>query len=444
MIFTCVAATFREGVDVCVIGAGPSGVQAAYTAEEKGLTTALFEKNMYIGGKTKTVLTNSPVPYAMGAALYNIGEYQSLQDLLDKFNVSPSDVAGTPRTFYDKNGQTVPSPPPTYELMAGIQKYVAIRGALANDLDNPSGLMSDYNPNLNVSLMQWLIDNDLLVLYPLFWFYFTTYGYGHPSDVPAVFPLKYLPSQYFLDFVNINSGSSWRYLNFQSLLEKMALSLAGPVFLSTEIEHVAYGSKHNIIKYRVGECDLQSMKCGSTIIAFPPTTSAMMMFTPPKVKDALTGLFGEVKTFSYHTYLYKDEGDFAQSRAAAYRLPEVSSLPDMPAENLLYFKQQFFNESSVVAYYLSPSAKSSAEAMEESMESYGKKIGENVTADLIEDSNDWVYFPHVSKDSLDGAFYSRFNEFQGDANQYYVGGLFNFETVQGSMTHAKFILDEFF
>eukprot|EP00956_Cyclotella_meneghiniana_P021260 scaffold38517_cov74-Cyclotella_meneghiniana.AAC.6 len=218
----------------------------------------------------------------------------------------------------------------------------------------------------------------------------------------------------------------------------MASSLAGPVFLGTDIEHVAYGSKHNIIKYRVNEGDSQSMKCGSTIIAFPPTTSAMMLFTPPKYNHVLTGLFDEIKTFSYHTYLYKDEGDFAPSKAAAYRYPEFSGLPDMPAENLLYFKQQFLNESSVVAYYLSPSEKSSAEAMEESMESYGKKIGENVTADLIEDSNDWVYFPHVSKDSLDSGFYSRFNEFQGNANQYCVGGLFNFETVQAtSMLKVK-------
>lgn len=58
-------------VDVCVVGAGPSGVQAAYTAEDRGFTTAIFEKNSYVGGKTKAVYKNNPkTPYMMGAGMF--------------------------------------------------------------------------------------------------------------------------------------------------------------------------------------------------------------------------------------------------------------------------------------------------------------------------------------------------------------------------------------
>lgn len=65
-----VASHGHNAVDVCVVGAGPSGVQAAYTAAERGLTTAIFEKNSYVGGKTKAVYKNNPkTPYMMGAGM---------------------------------------------------------------------------------------------------------------------------------------------------------------------------------------------------------------------------------------------------------------------------------------------------------------------------------------------------------------------------------------
>jgi protoporphyrinogen oxidase len=43
-------------VDICIISGGPSGIQAAYTAEESGYTVAVFEKENYVGGKTTTTI----------------------------------------------------------------------------------------------------------------------------------------------------------------------------------------------------------------------------------------------------------------------------------------------------------------------------------------------------------------------------------------------------
>jgi len=314
-------------------------------------------------------------------------------------------------------------------------------------LDKPSGLLSDYDAALNVPLLQWLITEDLLVLFPLFWFYVTTYGYGHPSEVPAIYALKYLPTGFFLAFVNGGSPTSTlRQVFFQSLLEAMVSTLQGHVVLDAEIEHVSYTSKSNMLTYRTGGGKLEDMECGSTIIAFAPTASAMVQFTPRKHADELTSLFKEIKTVNYRTTLFNDNtGDFASGAKVAYRFPNITGLPDNPAKNLLYSKLQPFLESMVVGYYLSPSEKSDEEALEESLESYGTKIGKEVTSEIVEDFNSWVdYFPHVSQTSLDAKFYNRFDSFQGHANQYYVGGLFNFEMVQDSMEHAKSILERFF
>ena len=73
--------------DVCIIGAGPSGVQAAYTLDEGGYSTAILEKNNYIGGKTKTINYNG-YRYRMGAILHSQRKAHSVQSLLNKFNIT--------------------------------------------------------------------------------------------------------------------------------------------------------------------------------------------------------------------------------------------------------------------------------------------------------------------------------------------------------------------
>jgi len=444
----------QDIVDVCIIGAGPSGVQAAYTAEKNGLTTALFEKNSYVGGKTKSVFTNNPnFPYFMGAALYSTRKAASLDDLIDEFDIQLMDASNSEREihFGPKLGDgslASPIPPPSLEVLNAIQIYAGIRATLSPQLDNPSAFRLHNDDFLNVSVFDWLNTNGLMDLYGLIWFFCTTFGYGHPKDVPALYALKYLDVGTFIDLANISvPGFGMKFIEFQKLLEAMVGSLNGYVFLNTEITSVAYASKFNIVKYQVDGGSEESMKCGSTIIAFAPTSSAMKEFIPPTNKAVLTGLFDEVKTFSYYSILFKDtNGDFATGQKASYRVPEPTSpgLPDDPAENLLYFKQQPFLQSSVTAYYMSPTEKTEEEVMDEIFLGYGAKIQQTVTEDLVEDFNHWNYFPHVSQDSLENDFYKRFHEVQGYAHQYYVGGLFNFEMVQTNMDHSKTIMEEFF
>ena len=43
---------------ICVVGAGPAGLAAAYELEQAGKNVVVFEKQLAVGGKSQTIYVN--------------------------------------------------------------------------------------------------------------------------------------------------------------------------------------------------------------------------------------------------------------------------------------------------------------------------------------------------------------------------------------------------
>ena len=63
---------------IAVVGAGISGLVAAYELKCAGFDVAVFEKNDYPGGRMSTRLTGG-LPFDMGADILVTGWYSLLQ-----------------------------------------------------------------------------------------------------------------------------------------------------------------------------------------------------------------------------------------------------------------------------------------------------------------------------------------------------------------------------
>lgn len=230
-------------------------------------------------------------------------------------------------------------------------------------------------------------------------------------------------------------------------MQKMGDSLEGNLYLSANIMNVAFEANRNIIIFtQDGNAMEQTADCGETIIAFPQTSNAMSTFIPASDEAlGLSELFEQVETSKHYFTLLLDDSEsyFADRSFLAYSVPETA-VPDNPARCLLFFKQQDFPGSSIVAYYFSPSEKTDEQAVDEALASYSALIGRTVDASIVQDFNRWEdYFPHVSTGSLNAGFYENVDALQGKFNQYYVGALFSFDMVQESMDHAKYIVERF-
>ena len=421
-------------VDVCVIGAGPSGIQAAYSAEAKGLSVAVYEKNSAVGGKTTAVnVGNSQTPYFMAGVVHDGTKRSSIQDLLDKFDVQPIiPVNDIPESYHD-DAKTVDYDLPYIKLILQGIKFVIKEIVFSFHSFGPDAFLSNYPRTLNLPLQDWLNLNWMSSYNELFWKYLGPYGYGHPSEIPAIYGLQYL--QFSLESL----GGVTAVYPFQQFLQRMADSPQGTVHLNVDITSVQYEADRNVLSYTQNGAS-RTANCGSTIIAFPQTAAAMTLFTPPDA-TGLSVLFAQVKTNNFYTLLVDDsEGKFGAGRSAKYHVP-VPEIPDNPARNLLYFKQQDFPGSSVTIYYLTPSEKTDAQVIAESLENYSRLIGSTVDESKVQAFFRWIYFPHVSTQSLNDGFHHKLDAFQGQYNQYYVGALFNWEMVQDAMDHARFIVE---
>jgi len=437
--------------DICIIGAGPSGIQAAYTAEAKGYSVAVIEKNTYVGGGTKMIHVGS-VKYRMGASLHVASKKNSLVNLFQKFDV-PALGGGGNFQFYTSDGADVNYSLNYLGLFLQGFFHVLTRRSLERKYLGPEGLLSDYPKELNEPLFDWLQDNFMSAFQDVFWMLWTAFGYGDTRDAPAVYALKAATISTIWGLgarsIPIIGGifSPTGTYPYQELLEKMAGSLKGNVYLNATITNVTYEVDSNMVTFTQngGEKELVA-DCGATIVAFHQTADSMPVFIPPDNEGAtLSNLLNQVESTNYFTLLLEDaESHFADKMTDKWHVP-APSVPDNPAVPLFISKQHDIPGSSVVAYYLSPSEKTDKEATEETLATYSALIGQVVNSSIVQDFNRWEgYFPHVSTESMNSGFYRDFDGLQGKFHQYYAGGLFAVDTVQESMEHAKYIVERFF
>ncbi|MEK7644237.1 MAG: FAD-dependent oxidoreductase [Patescibacteria group bacterium] len=57
---------------------------------------------------------------------------------------------------------------------------------------------------------------------------------------------------------------------------------------------------------------------------------------------------------------------------------------------------------------------------------------------------DWEYFHHASSEDLRNGFYAKLYALQGEKNTFYLGGIFNFETVAHCEKYASHIVNKYF
>eukprot|EP00850_Spirogloea_muscicola_P001207 SM000004S15077 [mRNA] locus=s4:1119153:1122690:+ [translate_table: standard] len=76
----------KDGKPVCILGAGPSGLAAATSLEDKGYNVIVFEKEESVGGRTRSFeYRKEGLFYDEGAIIIST-DYVNVLELIDRFN----------------------------------------------------------------------------------------------------------------------------------------------------------------------------------------------------------------------------------------------------------------------------------------------------------------------------------------------------------------------
>ena len=208
------AAGTAQTVDVCIIGAGPSGIGAALALTDKGKTVALLEREDRAGGQAALQYVDPATGFRthQGAIVFTPPDYGLVLDYASRVGVGIEPYSSDPigSSFYLASGNaepmviTAPDSPNQARVsrLAGdfrgfvnaMRRYRALYKTLKPILFAPGGMPAILRaaPELATNMDAWLEQHDLSLLNPLAAQFLLNSGYGHLYTTSAASALQYL------------------------------------------------------------------------------------------------------------------------------------------------------------------------------------------------------------------------------------------------------------
>ncbi|RDI78266.1 hypothetical protein Vi05172_g11772 [Venturia inaequalis] len=452
---------------VCIIGAGPSGLTAAYNLQLKGYKTVIFDKQAEIGGKCQAYYDN--VFHPLGAAFFSNLTYTETVKVINNVSVPASEfsLAGSTRQQFNINvttGATSQVVPPSLAfrqlLAAEVPKYILLWTQQFANI-SVAGFKKGVPANLTVSAADWFRTNGFVALPITLTDPEALYGYGDIRRVPILYILQYITPDLLLGFIGARNVY---YTDFHKIFQEWTKKfITGPIYTSTEITSVDRSGKIPFITFEKPEGFYKRsgwkhnhMKkviqpCSSIIMAFPPTTENLdavgLDYTP-----AERALFPHVGVENYYSSAVRLKVPFGTSYIASSASPGVPP-PATGAPVALLVLSNVSDISTTWSwgpYREHQSIDTAYALLKETLSKVNRDPRNASTLSVpvddgdIEDFRKWDYFPHFDTPALAAGAYAKFNALQGCEKTFWASGLNGMETVEWAIRGAQDIVSSHF
>lgn len=376
---------------VAVIGGGFSGMLAAYLLEKKGIHVTIYEKQAYIGGHCKTIVSRD-VYTELGTIFSFTGE---IKELLIDLQVEYTERF-IYRNFVDGNHQLV-------EHM--LREDVVL---LMEELSNLKIILERYTPflsevnfgyipeDLMIPLSQFLKNHNLRFVSQVITPHLSSFGFGSMDDIQAYYVFKAFNLDTLLAFIRgeklllINKGTS-------ELIKK----------LGQRISDIRYSLEVNNVEV-VGDQVKVQTPYGSDYFDQVLITTKL-----PKgvIKDPLYNeLMKKIDTNPFVICVYEvDNKDLATTyyKANFGKQGKVQ----------FFFASKQHNRVILTAYAYGTIEKNIVDGITQDIQKSGVHIKHLITA------KQWYIFPHLKPHNLTQTFYKDINERQKVSNIRLIGSL---------------------
>lgn len=429
---------------ICVVGAGPGGLSAAYFLVERGYANVtVLERGGQVGGKARTWWVDD-TPIDLGAL--DVGkEYRRVRALAERFglplvktarlgmmDLQTGRAASGMRALMARVGRV--------KLGWMVLKYLYFTGLrYADDLERPglAGMPADLTAPMSV----WLERHGLSQMTPIFDYACTNFGYGPVETIPAAYMLRFIDLGDFLEVLEVDLGlRSWPRnfaRGYQGLWEAVAGQLPD-VRLGVAIEGI---TRHPLaspaVRVRVaGQAEEEGFDHVIVACCLDERLPALVTDLSMPERE----LFSRVINQPYSTTVCRVSG---LPRLALGTIPLTS-------QGRVYCLIKNWDDGGGCAVYMMNRDGLSHDALFDnlrrdlaSIETLdGRPVA--IRVEEILHHEDWTYFPHVSSDDMARGFFEEVEALQGRLRTYFTGGLLGFETVHNTMRYSEALVDRFF
>lgn len=376
---------------IAIIGAGFSGMLAAYLLEKEGIDATVYEKQEYIGGHCRT-LASKGIYAELGTVL---SFTKQIKELLIELKVDYTERFPY-RNFIDENFNSVEHISRENVVLL-LDELVKLKVILKKYSASLHAVNYGYiHEELLIPLNKFLIKHDLKIIYQVIALHLSSYGFGNICNTQAYYAFKVFNPDTIYSFIRgdkllfINRGTS-------ELIKKLSQNISD-IRYSIEVNNVeVIGSK---------------VKVETT---FDSDHYDKVLITTKLPRDV-------IKDDLYNQLMKKiDTNPFI---ACAYEVSNKNLVTTYYKANLgKKGKIQFFytfkqnNRTILVAYAYGTVQKDLIKGITNDIQRLGIHVKHLITA------KQWYIFPHLKEHNLTQNFYQDISERQKVSNIRLIGSL---------------------
>ncbi|KAK7261575.1 hypothetical protein RIF29_27889 [Crotalaria pallida] len=421
-----------------IVGAGPSGLSAAYALARLGYNNiTVLEKHHTVGGMCESVDIEGKI-YDLGGqvlaassapVIFHLAkETGSALEELDSHKLAVIDPASGKYQDIKVADDYVS----VISLTLEIQEKVKNSGRIG--VHAVSEVASDLTP-------EYLKGRGLESVPKSVAYGYTASGYGFIQDIPYA---------YIHEFTKTSMAGKIRRFKggYTSLWKKIAESLPLKLYYNAEVLSIRRNSESVTVNVKTSS-EIETMEFDKIIISgnFPLKYGRTYRSVPSTCIDCETevmdaselekDLFGKVETMDYYTTVLKIKG--MQHMPIGFYYFNVY-MEDPSTIGYPVAMQKFYADSDIFLFWsygnsVDIKGPTVTELAIKTVEAMGGKV-ENVIL-----QRRFKYFPHVSSQDMKDGFYEKLeSELQGSRNTYYVGGLMAFELTERNSSYSMALM----
>lgn len=434
---------FPTDTRIGIVGAGPSGLSAAYALSKLGYcNVTILEKHEHVGGMCESIDIEGRV-YDLGGQVLAANSAPTIFHLAKEIGAETEELD-------DHKFAIIDSTTGKYDDTKVVDDYVSIISLTLKLQDEAKATgrigvhaASDIASELTPSFLE---ANGFKSVPKSVAYGYTASGYGYVQDMPYA---------YIHEFTRTSMAGKIRRFRggYTSVWQRISERLPIKVCCNTEVLAIRRNSSSISIDVRSNTEEKQVMQFDKLIISgsFPLYIGKTYRSPPTRTKENVKELmdmselekelFGKVEIIDYYTTALKINGLEHIPKGFYY----FGQFMDDPASiGHPVAMQRFYADTNIYLFwsYGNSADITGAEVTARAVNAV-RSIGGEVEKVILQ--RRFKYFPHVNSQDMKDGFYDKLeHQLQGQHNTYYVGGLMAFELTERNSSYSMALMTKHF